>query len=103
MLASSGPGAISPLRPRKTYFSNTDHEVSAQGVQPRKFDSVTLSSNRVGERRSYLDMVSRLSQQVRTTTTTGDIQTLREQVSAGTYQPDPAAIAARMLFINTEE
>ncbi len=103
MLASSGPGAISPLRPQKTYFSNTDHDVSAQGAQPRKFDSVTLSSNPVGERRSYLDMVSRLSQQVRTTTTTGDIQALQRQVSTGEYQPDPATIAARMLFLRVEE
>ena len=49
-----------------------------------------------------MDMVGRLSQEVRTANTTGDIQALRQQVSTGTYTPDPMAIAARMLFMVEE-
>lgn len=45
-----------------------------------------------------MDTVSRLSKEVRTATTTGRVQELRQAVSSGTYTPDPAAIAKRMLF-----
>ncbi len=46
-----------------------------------------------------MGLVSRLSQEVRTSTTTGDIAALRQQVASGTYTPDPMAIAARILFL----
>ena len=46
-----------------------------------------------------MQLVSRLSQEVRTATTTGDIQALRQSVSSGEYAPDPTAIAGRMLFL----
>ena len=49
-----------------------------------------------------MNLVSRLSQEVRTATTTADIRELRQQVASGTYQPDPAAIAKRMLFAMEE-
>ncbi|NCE65506.1 flagellar biosynthesis anti-sigma factor FlgM [Pseudoflavonifractor sp. 524-17] len=49
-----------------------------------------------------MDMVSRLSQEVRTATTTGDIQALRQAVASGAYKPDPMAIAARILFLGEE-
>jgi len=49
-----------------------------------------------------MEMVSRLSREVRTANTTGDIQELHREVSAGEYTPDPAAIAARMLFLVEE-
>lgn len=45
-----------------------------------------------------MDTVSRLSQEVRTATTTGRIQELRQAVSSGEYVPDPVEIAKRMLF-----
>ncbi len=46
-----------------------------------------------------MGLVSRLSQEVRTATTTGDIAALRQQVASGEYTPDPMAIAARILFL----
>ena len=49
-----------------------------------------------------MEMVGRLSQEVRTANTTGDIQELRRKVSAGEYRPDPMAIAGRMLFLVEE-
>ena len=54
------------------------------------------------QKKHLMDMVGRLSQEVRTANTTGDIQALRQQVSTGTYTPDPMAIAARMLFMVEE-
>ena len=49
-----------------------------------------------------MEMVSRLSREVRTANTTGDIQELRQKVAAGEYHPDPMAIAGRMLFMVEE-
>lgn len=63
------------------------------------YDSFTISSSPSGESRFQMDLVSRLSHEIRTATTTGDIQALRQQVASGTYQVDPSAIAARMLLL----
>ena len=46
--------------------------------------------------------MSRLTREVRTVNTTGDIQALRAQVSAGTYTPDCMAIAGRLLYMAGE-
>jgi negative regulator of flagellin synthesis FlgM len=48
-------------------------------------------------------LVSRISQQVRTATSTGDIQRLKQQVADGTYVPDPMRMAARILYLNEED
>lgn len=64
-----------------------------------KYDSVTLSSVPTKESRFHMDLVGRISQEVRTATTTGDIHTLQQEVASGSYSPDPAAIAARMLLL----
>lgn len=102
-MTSTGPGAISPVTPSKIYYVSQEREVSAQTVQAGKYDSVTLSASQRGENRKFMDIVSRLSQEVRTATTTGDIQTLRQQVTSGQYMPDPMNIAARMLMLGDEQ
>lgn len=101
MLTPSGYGAISPFAPAKVYRTSTERDsrtLTAAGNQPHEnYDSVTLSAPSQGNR--FLSMVSRLSQEVRTANTTGDIAKLRQEVAAGDYTPDPAAIAARILFL----
>ena len=98
MLTSSGYSAISPIAPRKVYRTLAGRDSRAQSAQGgSKFDSVTLSAS--GQDNRFMGLVSKLSQEVRTATTTGDIQTLRQSVSSGEYTPDPAAIAGRMLFL----
>lgn len=102
MLTSSSSGAITGVRPA-TYYSSPERESVSQAAGAPHYDSVTLSQNNArGESRFQKELVSRLSQEVRTATTTGDIQALRQKVSSGTYVPDPAAIAARMLFFTEE-
>lgn len=59
------------------------------------FDTVTIGSD--GSFRQSL--LSKISQEVRTATTTGTVNALREQVQAGTYQVDAGAIARKMLFL----
>ncbi len=98
MLTSSGYGAISPIGPAKVYRTKTgrDNRVPA-APGSSKYDSVTLSTP--GQDSRFLGLVGRLSQEVRTATTTGDIAALRQQVADNQYTPDPAAIAARILLL----
>ena len=95
MMTSSG---ISSIGPSKVYPAKTGRGKKAQVLQGSKYDSVTLSTPNQGSR-FHMGMVSRVSQEVRTATTTGDIATLRQQVASGEYTPDPMAIAARILFL----
>ncbi len=97
MLTSSGYGAISSIAPPKVYLTKAGRDSRAPAAPgANKYDSFTLSSP--GQDSRFLDLVSRLSQEVRTATTTGDIAALRQQVAADQYTPDPMSIAARMLF-----
>ncbi len=98
MLTSSGYGAITPITPTKVYRTKAWRDSRAQvSLSNSNYDSVTLSAPRQDSR--FLGLVSRLSQEVRTATTTGDIATLRQQVSDRQYAPDPMAMAARILFL----
>ena len=98
MLTSSGYGAISPISPAKVYRTKMGRDSRAQAASSgSKYDSFTLTTDR--QDGQFLNMVSRLSQEVRTATTTGDIAALRQQVSDREYTPDPMSIAARMLFL----
>lgn len=102
MLTSSRYGAISSIAPSKVYKPKTDRESRVQSVSGGSshdsYDSVTLSTTSQ-DSRFHMDMVSRMSQEVRTVTTTGDIAALRAQVASGEYTPNPMLIAARILFL----
>ena len=98
MLTSSGYGAISPISTPKVYRTKAGRDSRTLAASSgSNYDSFTLTTDRQDGR--FLDMVSRLSQEVRTATTTGDIATLRQQVADQQYTPDPMAIAGRILFL----
>ena len=102
MLTSSRYGAISSVAASKVYKPKTEREIRAQSVSGGNsydsYDSVTLSTPSQ-DSRFHMELVSRMSQEVRTATTTGDIAALRALVASGEYTPDPMAIAARILFL----
>lgn len=105
MLTSSSSGGITPVSRPKTYYTSKKRGASAPAqVGSPNYDSAHFAS--VTEGRSgfqmQMEVVSRLAREVRTATTTGDIQDLRQAVSSGEYAPDPMAIAARMLFVAEE-
>lgn len=101
VLTSSGYSAISSIAPPKVYRTKTGRDNRAQAtVGANNYDSFTLSAPSQDSR--FLGLVSRLSQEVRTTTTTGDIAALRSQVVSGQYTPDPMSIAARILFLGED-
>lgn len=101
MLSSSGCGAISGVTSPAVYRTGLERENRTRGCgeSSNKFDSVTLSAPPTGEGRFHMALVGRLSQEVRTTTTTGDINALRQQVAEHRYVPDPTAIARRIMFL----
>ena len=101
MLSSTGSGPISSIGRTKTYYSAQKRGVPAQAVSGHNYDSADFSAP-AGRRSFQMEMVSRLSREVRTANTTGDIQELRRVVSAGEYRPDPMAIAGRMLLMAEE-
>ena len=100
MLTSSGYPAISSAAPVKVYQAGKGLGSRAQAAKSsNKYDSVTLTDLPTRESRFRMELVGRMTQDVRTATTTGDIHALRQQVSSGQYTPDPMAIAARILFL----
>ena len=98
MLTSPNYGAISPIALPKLYGAKAGRGVRAQvSSGSGNYDSVTLSTPCQDNR--FMSLVSKLSQEVRTATTTGDIAALRQQVADRTYTPDPSSIAARILLL----
>ena len=73
-------------------------------VSEGSFDQITLSAQ-AGQKSdpTFREMAAALSQQVRTYNTTGRIQDLRRQVTAGEYRPDARETAARMLLMTEGE
>ena len=102
MRTSSRPGIISSVGRSQHYYNTTEREIHTQPLQSEgKYDSITLSKSS-GENRFHKDLVGRITQEIRTTTTTGDIRALRQQVASGQYQPDASAIAARILLLGED-
>ena len=98
VLTSPGYSAISPVALPKVYGAKAGRGARAQvSAGSGNYDSVTLSSP--WQDNQFMSLVSKLSQEVRTTTTTGDITALRQQVADHTYTPDPSSIAARILLL----
>ena len=98
MLTSPNYSAISSITPSKVYGAKAGRGARAQASPgSSNYDSVILSAP--GQDNRFMGLVSKLSQEVRTATTTGDIAALRQQVADHTYTPDPSSIAARILLL----
>lgn len=104
MRTSSRSGMLSPIGRSKLYYTASterDPHIPSASGENGKFDSITLSTSADGTSR-FKDVVGRLTQEVRATTTTGDIRALRNEVASGNYRPNASAIAARMLFLGED-
>lgn len=101
MLTPFGPGGVSSVNRAKTYYPVSRRGSAQHPSAGRKYD--TFSSEAAGKSGSFqMSLVGRLSQEVRATTTTGDIQELRRSVAAGEYHPDPMSIARSILFMTDD-
>ena len=101
MLKTNGSGGIKSYNSvAKSYYSVPNHSVNNISTNSNHhFDSSSFSTVTDAGSRFQLEAVSRLSHEVRTSTTTGRIQELRQAVSSGEYQADPVEIAKRMMLL----
>lgn len=95
----SMPQKIGPVSGQVRVNQSRSHTpAAAPSHGAESFDKVTLSA-REGEDSRRLELQSRLSQEVRTATTTGTLAALRQQVQAGEYKIDAASIAKKLLLL----
>ena len=99
--SSSGISRAAAAKLYKTYqpVERTSRPAETSSAHSN-YDSFSISPAPTGEDRFQIELVSRLSKEIRTHTTTGDIQNLRTQVANGAYEVNAAAIAARMLHLS---
>ena len=88
-------GAVRGVSQIRTHGTPASAQPSGAG---EKFDKVTLSA-REGEDPYKLELQSKLSQEVRTATTTGTLTALREQVQKGEYRINADSIAKKLLLL----
>ena len=88
-------GAVRGVSQIRTHGTPASAQPSGAG---EKFDKVTLSA-REGEDPYKLELQSKLSQEVRTATTTGTVTALREQVQKGEYRINAESIAKKLLLL----
>ncbi len=98
MALTSGTGGIGPVRPVRPYSVGIEAAARTRTAEG-SFDKIAISQDVSAGHRFQMEIVGRLSQEVRTAVTTGDIQELRRQVLSGEYRPDAREIAARMLMM----
>lgn len=86
-----------PMEGAAPYTRKSD--VSVPAAPEQRYDQVQFSSCLDQTVRRLKEAVGHISQEVRTQTTTQDLEQLRRQVLSGQYRPNPQEIAARMLLI----
>ena len=101
MLYPPGSGGIHGYAVTKTYYSSPGYNPSGNTTANPNYDSSSFTKVTNSKSR-FMDLVSRLSHEVRTSTTTGKIQELRQAVSTGEYKPDPAEIAKRLMLLTED-
>lgn len=103
MLRTPSSGGINLYSVSKPRYSTLSHGSTTMNTTANPcYDSSSFSAAATSASRFQMDMVSRISQDVRTNTTTGRVQELRQAVSSHSYQPDAAEIAKRLLFLVEE-
>lgn len=97
MIFLSGTGTPPPVQKVWPRAAETDTLAQSKPVEG-SFDRFAGSGELSDARSFHMELVSRISQEVRTATTTGNIQELRRQVQQGTYEVNADEIAAKMLL-----
>ena len=65
----------------------------------RRFDSVSIEN---GRHASFeLELRGRLKQEIRAATSSGQVAALSDEIRSGDYSPDPAAIARKLLLMES--
>lgn len=101
MLTTGVPGTVTMVNQANAYKSSKKRGIAPTETKGQKFDSAHFSAEG-GEVAFRKEMIGRISQEVRTATTTGDIQKYRREIEEGTYTLDPMAIAGRIIFFSED-
>lgn len=99
MLNPTASRGVTLTEPGNVYMNLMKRDIAPVEDKSRRFDSVELSADTNRAIAVPKGLVGQISQEVRATTTIGDIEALRKAVADGTYVPDPMKIAERMLFL----
>lgn len=101
MFSRIQPGGIRPATGTTSLSKNTATEHAK--VCGQNYDQVQFSSRLDETEKRMKDLVSQISQQVRTRPTLHEMDTLKTQFQSGALQPDCHEIAARMLLLREDE
>ena len=96
-----GPEGVKPIQTKT--LRSAARRGAAPAVQTDGYYDHFSPSAAEGGGRSFRDLVSSLSREVRTCNTTGKIQDLHRQVQTGEYAVSPRETAARMLLMEEGE
>ena len=90
---------INSVKPTQLPYAAPKQAPAEKAECNKKFDSWSVStscSDKDEEIRKAL--ISRISTEIKTATTTGDLNQLQKQIESGEYKIDPEAIAGSILF-----
>nr|WP_326189262.1 flagellar biosynthesis anti-sigma factor FlgM [uncultured Oscillibacter sp.] len=95
---------VSPIYPGGTYPVGTTPYGKKSESEPARtsgqhYDQVQFSSHLSEAEKRVRETAGQITRQIRTRPSRQELETLRQQVSSGTYQVDAKEIAARMLLM----
>ena len=95
---------VSPIYPGGTYPVGTTPYGKKSESEPARtsgqhYDQVQFSSHLSETEKRVRETAGQITRQIRTRPSRQELETLRQQVSSGTYQVDAKEIAARMLLM----
>lgn len=102
MLTSTASSGVSMSGTTNVYTNSRKYGIAPSEEKEHKYDSAQFSAVQGGDTAFRKELLSHISKEVRTATTTGDIQKYRREILEGTYTPDPMAIAGRILFFSED-
>jgi len=76
--------------------ANVEAEKKTAGA--KNFDQILLSAKSDAEQSVVKDVKGKISTEMRTTTSIGDIAAIKNQIQSGTYKIDAEEIARKMLL-----
>ncbi len=91
---------IRPYRPNAVGYTKSDTRVSGENKARGNYDAITIQSNsRQIQEKTFSEALSRrIVSEVRQPAAPEKVETIRQQVAAGTYHIDPYAIASKMML-----
>ena len=95
---------VSPIYPGGTYPVGTTPYGKKSESEPERtsgqhYDQVQFSSHLSEAEKRVRETAGQITRQIRTRPSRQELETLRQQVSSGTYQVDAKEIAARILLM----